>query len=163
MKKIILPFFCFFIYSNLVFSNGVCIVDNDNNIYFEMKSSHLDVNINNQVATIVSTQVFENTTGIETLIKFGYPLTETASATQLRWQIAGNWYYASFAPTAQDTILPGSGGGGGGAISNAQEYLGEFPLYFSLEQLIPPGLDITFELTYVDLLPYAFNLSLIHI
>ncbi|MFK7774417.1 MAG: VWA domain-containing protein [Saprospiraceae bacterium] len=158
MKKIILSFFFLFIYSNLAFSNGVCIVDNDNNIYFEMKSSHLDVNINNQVATIVSTQVFTNTTGIETLVKFGYPLTETASATQLRWQINGDWFYASFAPTAQDTILPGSGGGGVGDISNAQEYLGEFPLYFNLEQLIPPGLEITFELTYVDLLPYAFNI-----
>ena len=158
MKKFILPLFCFFIYSNLVFSNGVCIVDNDNNIYFEMKSSHLDVNINNQIATIISTQVFENSTGIETLIKFSYPLTETASATQLRWQIDGNWYYASFASTAQDTILPGGGGSGGGTISNVQEYLGEFPLYFNLEQLIPAGSEITFELTYVDLLPYAFNI-----
>ncbi|MFT6321989.1 MAG: putative salt-induced outer membrane protein YdiY, partial [Granulosicoccus sp.] len=74
MKTFILPLFYFFIYSNLVFSNGVCIVDGANNIYFEMKSSDLDVNINNQVATIVSTQVFENTTENGTLIKFGYPL-----------------------------------------------------------------------------------------
>jgi hypothetical protein len=158
MKTFILPLFYFFIYSNLVFSNGVCIVDGANNIYFEMKSSDLDVNINNQVATIVSTQVFENTTENGTLIKFGYPLTETASATQLRWQIDGNWYYASFAPTVQDTIIPGGSGGGSGAVSNAQEYLGEFPLYFDLEQVIPAGSQITFELTYVDLLPYGFNI-----
>jgi Ca-activated chloride channel homolog len=139
-----------------LFSNGVCIVNADENNYLPLVSSDIDVTVNNQIATIKSTQVFYNDTGTDTLVKFAFPLTGTAAVIQLRWNNYGLWYVADFAPSPQDTILPG-GNGGGSASDVLKEYLGENALYFNLEQHIPAGGFVTFEITYVDLLPYAFN------
>ncbi len=144
-----LPFFS-------LFSNGVCIINADDDTYLPLVASEINVTVNNQIATIVSTQVFYNDTGVDTLIKYAFPLTETASALQLRWNNYGVWYTADFSPTPQDTTLPGNTGGDP-TYSIIKEYLGDYPLYFNLEQHIPAGGYITFEITYVDLLPYAFN------
>ncbi len=137
-------------------TNAICIVDADEDIYLPLISSDIEVNVNNQIATVTVTQSFINNTGENTNIKFSYPMTETASALQLRWKNNNEWFVADFSPTPQDTILPGGGGGNNNSL--AKEYLGDYPLYFNLEQDIFTDSVITFELTFVDLLPYAFNI-----
>ena len=139
------------------FSNGVGIVDGPGGVTFELESSHVDVQVNNQIATVTTTQVFRNNTGSDfSELKYGFPMTSTASATRLRWNNLGEWYEANFSPTPQDTILPG-GGSGGQTDYYLRSYLGNSPLYFNLDQTIPADSLLVVELTYVDLLPYAFN------
>jgi Ca-activated chloride channel family protein len=83
-------------------------------------------------------------------------LDEEASATNIRWKLGGTWYTAVISPTPQDTTLPG-GGGGGIPYPGLMTFLGETPLYFNLLDTIPADSILTVELTYVQLLPYAFS------
>ena len=146
--------FCFFSY--YVSANGLCIVNAADGTHLELISTHTVVVVNDQVATVTTLQTFRNHLGSPHTIKFGFPLSGTASATNLRWQYAGNWYTADFSPMPQDTTLPG-GGGNEDIETNIRDYLGSNPLYFDLGQTIGADSFLTVELTYVDLLPYAFN------
>jgi Ca-activated chloride channel homolog len=156
MKKILFIGLTLLCMLQNVIANGICILNGNDNSHLPLISSDIKVSVNNQIASVTVTQVFFNDTNADTLIKFAYPMSETAGVLQLRWNNFGTWFTADFAPNPQDTILPGGGGSGnwGGPI---REYLGDYPLYFNLQQYVPAGGVITFELTYVDLLPYAFN------
>ncbi len=138
-------------------ANGVCIVDAPTGSVFRLVSGNVKVVTNDQIATVTSTSVFRNYSGNDTKIKFGFPMTETASAISLRWQNEGIWYQADFSPQPQDTTLPGGGGGGPLPDPNLESYLGKTPLYFDLDQIIKADSFLTVELVYVDLLPYAFS------
>ena len=144
--------------SNAIFANGICIVNAEDGVYLQLKQSSVNVTANGQIATVTATQVFFNQMDEVTKVKYGFPLSATASATSLRWNNNGQWYEAEFSPTPQDTTLPGPGNPGGPSFADEiRNYLGASPLYFDLEQQVQPGAILIVELTYVNLLPYAFN------
>lgn len=137
-----------------LFSNGVCIKDATEAIYFRLNKSEISVNVYSQVSILSSTQTFINNTNGEANIKYAFPLYEDASPTSLRWFVNGIWNTASFAPSPQDTTLPG----GGDIDPNLLEYLGDTPLFFNVPDTIQQDSTIIFELTYVQLLPYDFGI-----
>lgn len=155
-KPLCLIFILFCLFIQYASANGLCIVNAAEGTHLELVSTHTVVVVNDQVATVTTLQTFRNNLGSPHTIKFGFPLSGTANATNLRWQYAGNWYTADFSPMPQDTMLPG-GGGNEDIQTNIRDYLGANPLYFDLEQTIGTDSFLTVELTYVDLLPYAFN------
>ena len=160
MKKPFLLFLVLFsINLSFVNADGICIVDSENGIHLQLLTSDIHVSVNNQIATIKTTQSFLNNTGEDVMVKYAFPMTETASALELRWLNNNYWYTADFEPSPQDTTLPGGGSGGGASSFEVllASYLGENPLYFNLEQVIPKDSTITFELTFVDLLFYEFD------
>lgn len=139
------------------FSNAVAIVDATAKKVLQLNASTVSAEVNNQVAVVTSTQVFYNQLNETVHIKYAFPLYQDASAVGLRWKINGTWYTASFSPEPADTTLPGGGGGGSTNDPDLVAYLGNTPLYFDLEDSIAAGSFVTFELTYVQLLPYAYN------
>ena len=150
---------CIFILIIFIFcvnglANGVGIIDAKNGIYLTLVSSYVDVNVENQVALVTTTQMFSNQSGAQQLIKYGFPLAESASGTELLWKINGTWYKANFAPTPQDTSQPGPVGE---IHPNLKTYLGDTPLYFNIEQILKPDSLLTVKLSYVQLLSYSFG------
>lgn len=118
----------------------------------------LHVQVEDQIAQCTSTQHFVNNGPDTLVVRYAYPLAETASATSIRWALADSvWHTAVMIAAPQDTVLPGSGGGGGGGgVSQALDtYLGETPLYFTIPVAAAPGAELHVELSYVQLLPYA--------
>ena len=156
-KRFLIPALFFLLSWNLL-ANGVCIVNAETGTTLQLVSSDVKVSVTDQIATVTATSVFRNLIGEDQKVKFGFPMTETASAISLRWMNGGVWYEAIFSPQPQDTTLPGGGGGGAGFVApNLEAYLGSAPLYFDLEQFVGADSLLTVELVYVDLLPYAFN------
>lgn len=137
-----------------IMASGVCIVDAYQGIYFHLLSNQVNVVVNDQIATVKTTQEFRNQTGSDVVIKYAFPLNEEASATNIRWKLGGVWYTAIITPTPQDTTLPG---GGEDPDPDLLAYLGETPLYFTLLDTIPDDSLLVIELTYVQLLPYSFS------
>ena len=154
MKRITLIIFCFFVFITDVYSNGVAIIDGQNGIYLSLLSSKVQVKIENQVAIIKTTQVFHNQFDTDKQIKYGFPLSENASAINLRYKIDDKWYVASIAPTPQDTTLPGPRGE---THPDLKSYLGKTPLYYPIQDTIRSNSILTIELTYVELLKYHFG------
>ena len=156
MKQLFLLLISFIITFNS-YSNAVAIVDATNKTVLQLISSEISAEVTNQVATVTSTQTFFNQLASPVIIKYAFPLDEDACATGLRWKINGIWHSAIFSPAPPDTTLPGGGGSGSEPDADLLSYLGETPLYFNLEDSIPLDSMIVFELTYVQLLHYAFN------
>lgn len=154
MKRILLGLSLSLVLMTNLLANGVCVVDATNGTYLRLNSSQVDVNVENQVAIIKVTQVFQNNLNSDTKFKFAFPLAEQESAISLRWFINNQWYDAVISPTPQDTTLPG---GGGSIHPNLKSYLGETPIYFEIEQPLQAYLSVVLELTYVSLLPYEFG------
>lgn len=164
---------CLLICTTNIFANGVCIVDADRNEYFNLKKSFVDVQVNNQIAIVTSTQVFNNDYGADTPIKYAFPLASDANPILLRYRLNGaDWVEASFNADTQDNNIPGSGGsstggsGGGGsgaaAGSPLANYLGARPILFSFVNPIPIGAELEIEIQYVQLLPYEFGTVSFH-
>jgi|GEM_PF-435698 len=137
-------------------ANGVAIVNGTQPLYFQLNSTEVGVEVENQVATVTSTQVFQNTADSSTVVKYAFPVPEGASASGLRWRVDGEWKTASVSPTPQDTTLPG-GGSGEQTAYQLLEYLGDTPLYFSIEDTIGVNETLTVEITYVELLDYMLG------
>ncbi|MDX9907460.1 MAG: VIT domain-containing protein, partial [Bacteroidales bacterium] len=129
MKKFLLIPVFFLISFLSAKSSGVCIVDAYQGIYFRLIANHVSVLVNDQIATVITTQEFRNLTGADHVIKYAFPLHEEASATNIRWKLGGVWYTAVIAPEPQDTTLPG---GGNDPDPDLVDHLGETPLYFTL-------------------------------
>nr|NQU94350.1 VWA domain-containing protein [Bacteroidota bacterium] len=142
----------FIVISNVLFANGVAIKDAETSEYFRLVSSDVDVTVYDQIAIVIATQKFLNNTGELSKIKYAFPLGEDASGIGLRWNLGNTWYSAIISPSPQDTTLPGGGTGN----TNLMDFLGETPLFFNLEDSIPNDSILIVELTYVQLLPYAF-------
>ncbi len=143
---------CIIFLSNAILANGVAIKNAEYSEYFQLLTSDVEATVYDQIAIVVSTQEFLNNTGEKTKIKYAFPLSDGASGIGLRWKIGGIWYSAEISPSPQDTTLPGGGGGN----TSLQNYLGETPLFFNLEDSIAIDSILTIELTYVQLLPYDF-------
>lgn len=154
MKKILLFTMLLCFTATFASANGVAVVNANTGSYLRLESTNQSVTVYDQVAEIVTTQVFRNLTGAGTEIKYAFPLHEEASATSLRWMINNTWYTAIFAPSPQDTSLPG----GGDPNPELMAYLGDSPLFFSIPDVVAADSAIVIELTYVELLPYNFSL-----
>ncbi|KAA1245363.1 VWA domain-containing protein [Aquimarina sp. RZ0] len=153
-KKVFI--FCLFIQFTF-YANGVIIVDSDTGSYLNLSNSEVNVNVRNQVASITSSQVFINDLGGAFDIRYGFPMPENGTATQLRWRINnGEWLYADFSEN-DPTNEPGGGTGGGNVDPNLTSYLGKTPLYFDFVQSIENNDIIEVEIKYVQLLSYKFD------
>jgi len=151
--------FCFLISLNLS-GHGIVIVDANSEQYLDLEKSYVDVSVNNQVAVVTTIQTFKNNTADSISGKFAFPLPLNSNATKLRWRIGRRWSEASISGNNQDTSVPGGGSGSNqsGTLSdNVLEYLGESPLFFATNDKIGPGRTVSYELTYVQLLPYSFG------
>ena len=135
-------------------ASGVAIVDVSNGIYLKLLATDVQVTVENQVAVVVARQTFQNDFSMDKDVKYGFPMPEDASATQLRFQVNGQWYKAKFSPTPQDTTLPGTGDE---IDANLKMHLGETPLYYNIDHTVEAGSILIVELTYVQLLPYSFG------
>jgi Ca-activated chloride channel family protein len=155
MKNLIKLIMVLGVFSSNLFANGVCVVNATDGTYFRLISSSVEVVVENQVAVIKTTQRFKNELGSDQNYKFAFPLTESESATSLKWLVNNRWYEAIIEPTPQDTTLPG--GGGSEMDYNLAQYLGASPLYFDIEQPLLKDSIVVVELTYVNLLPYEFG------
>ena len=133
-----------------VLANGVAVLDATNGVYCRMDSSVVRVTVQGQISVSVTTQYFTNCHA-SGKVKYAFPMTEHASATQLRWKVGNIWSVASVSGTSQDTTLPGPGSPNAHLLT----YLGPTPLYFSIPQQIGADSAFAVELTYVELLPYA--------
>jgi Ca-activated chloride channel family protein len=152
MKRIVL-FVVLSLSVSFLLGIGVCIENAQYNECLRCVSSSIDVQVENQVGVITTTQTFKNTLTTPFTLKYAFPMYEDASATQLRWQISGQWYQAIISATQPDTI-PGQNN----MHPDLQEYLGDTPLYFaSDEYVIEPDSTFQVELEYVQLLPYSFG------
>lgn len=158
MKKLRTLSILIAVLSTLAQANGVAILDAHTAVYLRLDSTMVNVSVESQISTTVTTQYFTNTNPTDT-VKYAFPLPEQASAVQLRWRVAGQWYTALVSGNSQDTTLPG----GGTPHPNLVSFLGHTPLYFSIPQLIQADSTLAVELTYVELLPYAFgNVSYVY-
>jgi Ca-activated chloride channel family protein len=151
MKKSILVIVV--LVSNLCFANGVGIVDATNAEYLTLTSSIVEVDVENQVGIIKSTNTFKNNFMSQVNFKYGFPLPEGASAISLRWYINGIWTEAAITIQPPDTTLPG----GGDPDPNLLTYLGQVPLYFNIDDTLHVDSLAIFELIYVQFLPYSFG------
>ena len=153
MKKSFL-LFSFFLTTFIGFSNGIIIVNAEQGTTLKMTNSEINVDVNNQVGLVVSSQRFFNDTGDSFLISYGFPMPNTASATQLRWRINnGDWSYAIFEAGQQDPPV----GGGNSVHPDIVQYLGDTPLYFNFDNPIQNEDIIEVEISYVQLLSYKFG------
>jgi Ca-activated chloride channel family protein len=138
--------------SSSLVANGVAVLDAHNAVYLRLDSTIVRVNVEGQISITTTTQYFTNK-HLTAPVKYGFPLSEQASATQLRWRVGGEWFNASVAGTSQDTTLPGDGA----PHPALKSYLGPTPLYFGIPQPVHAESTLVVELTYVELLPYAFG------
>ena len=150
MKKLF--FTIFLLPLSYIFANGVAIVNAHSSLYLRLDSTSVKVTVVGQISKTITTQYFTNT-GSEAQVKYAFPLSEQASAVQLRWEVDSVWYTASVSGTKQDTTLPGEGT----PSDNLMTYLGKTPLYFSIPQTIKANSALIVELTYVEFLPYSFG------
>lgn len=136
MKKLRTLSILIAVLSTLAQANGVAILDAHTAVYLRLDSTMVNVSVESQISTTVTTQYFTNTNATDT-VKYAFPLPEQASAVQLRWRVTGQWYTASVSGNSQDTTLPGGGTGveeerGGDHLSpTAFELLGNYPNPFN--------------------------------
>ncbi len=136
-----------------IYSNGVVFKIDALGAYLTLKSSSIDVSIENQVAITKTTQTFLNQFGDSLHVKYGFPVPENASATELRYYMNGKWHKAIFSSSPQDTTT----GGPDDFDENLAQYLGKNPLYFNLEEVLGKDSSMIIELSYVELLEYKFG------
>lgn len=146
--------------SQEAFGYGVALI-NDTGSLLELSESHIDVQIDNQISIVTSTQVFNNKTGELIRIKYGFPLKVNSNPISLRWKINdGEWKEAIVNEDNQDTTLPNTTGGSGSGTVSASDldrYLGENPLFFAPTDDVDRGDKLTIEIKYVELLAYDFG------
>ena len=159
-KKTLLTALLTSLFISNVFAHGVAIIDASTGEYLQLLHSNIDVTINHQIAVVKTTQVFKNISTQPVNVKYAFPLNEEASATSLGWKLRGTWYYARFAPAPQDSSLPQSDPNQ--TDQDLSDYLGETPLYFNVNDTLPIDSVLIVELTYVQLLPYAFSKVELH-
>lgn len=134
-------------------ANGIAVVDASTNTHLLTTTSQVAVNVESQIAVVKTTQVFLNDFPQSKIVKYAFPLPEGASAIDLRWKVNNQWYQADMAAEPPDTTLPG----GGTPDPDLTAFLGATPLYFSIPQTVRRDSTLIVELTYVELLPYAFG------
>jgi len=151
MKKIIFSILILLL-TQTSYSNGVVIVDDEAGTYLRLVNSQIDVTVQNQISTVITSQIFINDFGGAQIIKYAFPVPNGASVTQLRWRIDnGDWEVAVF------IVGDPNGGGNSNMHPDLAAYLGTTPLYFLFNDEIAENSEIEVELSYVELLPYSFG------
>lgn len=151
MKKLVIVLLVVFASISLL-ANGVGIVNASNQTYLKVETSNINVEVENQIALIKTTQSFRNIFGVDKNFKYAFPLPLGASAVSLKWKINGIWKTAMITPQPPDTSLPG-----GNPHPNLLQYLGDIPLYFDILDTLKADSVVTIELTYVEFLKYSFG------
>jgi len=151
MKKLVIVLLVVFASISLL-ANGVGIVNASNQTYLKVETSIINVEVENQIALIKTTQSFRNIFGVDKNFKYAFPLPLGASAVSLKWKINGIWKTAMITPQPPDTSLPG-----GNPHPNLLQYLGDVPLYFDILDTLKADSVVTIELTYVEFLKYSFG------
>jgi len=133
-----------------LFGNGVAITNIIRGHNLKLVSTSIDVMVENQIAITKTTQTYINETDSTVSIQYAFPLQDDESAIQLKWFIDDFWYIANMGAN------PDSSGGGTPANTAAkfEQYLGDTPLMFKIDQELPAGDELIVELQYVNLLPY---------
>lgn len=155
MKRMLTVSFALLLFATQVWANGVAIVNGTNETYLRLLSSEVEVTVETQVAITTVTQVYHNDLGSAEHVRYAFPMLEAASATELLWQVNGEWFEANFAPTPQDTTIPGDPGED--PHPDLVTFLGPNPLYFDIVQDVAADSNLVVQLTYVELLPYSFG------
>ena len=155
MKKLFTAITFILLTVSSAWAGGTAIVDVNNGIYLRMVSTDIQVTVENQAAVVKARQTFKNTFSTQKDVKYGFPLPEGASASQLQFKVNWQWYKAKFAAVPQDTSLPGPGGE---VDFNLKKHLGETPLYYNIDYPVQADSLLNVELTYVQLLPYSFGM-----
>ncbi len=143
---------------HLAFATGVLINSNTTSFLpVRLTSCHYDVDIQNQVAAVTIAETFYNA-GVNSISpRYYFPLPRGASATQLRWFINGAWHSASIAASPQNPQ-----GGPSYIPDYFVVYISLMPLVFDISEQLQPEDTLIMEVTYAQLLPYAFgNINLI--
>jgi len=159
MKKNILLIAVLFFMQQALMAQGVAVVKIDS-VHQTFTALNLaqnvtNVQIDNQVATVITSQLFVNNTGDTTNFKYAFPLPETAAATNIRWFYHGYWHNAVLIGAPQDTTFQTDSTTTSPYIPAALDtFLGGSPLYFPVNLFLAPGDTVSIELTYVQLLPY---------
>lgn len=152
--------YIFLVGSYSVQAHGIALIKESGEL-LELSESHVNVKIDNQISIVTSTQVFINKTGEDINIKYGFPLKRNSNPISLRWRLDdGDWKDAVVNAQVQDPDLPSTTGGAGTGTasgSDLNKYLGENPLFFAPGDTITKGMQLTLELTYVELLEYSFG------
>lgn len=134
-------------------ANGVGVVDASAGTYVRLTRSSVEVDVEGQVALVTATHTFVNPFASPVDVTYAFPLPEGASATGLRWLIDGEWHDAVFVASPQGG-LPGTGT----VDANLRAYLdGGVPLIFPIGDPLAPAAPLVVEVSYVQLLPYAFG------
>ena len=71
MKKIFTLSLCFILCTFSSFGNGVAVVDAANGTYLQLIESHVEVTVNNQIATTKARHIFKNPSTATTAIIVG--------------------------------------------------------------------------------------------
>lgn len=150
--KLLLLLFTIVVFTSITFANGVAVVNAESGEYLKLLSSKVEVSVEDQVAIVTAIQTYKNNLGKDKNVKFAFPMPEDGSATALEYYTNKQWHKASFAPTPQDTTLPGPGEN---VIPALKTYLGKTPFYFNVIDTIKTDSILVVRLTYVQLLKYA--------
>lgn len=143
-----------FLIASSIQANGVAVVDASQGVYLRLLESHVDVQVENQIAVVRTQQVFWNNVRDGVRVKYAFPLPNGASATALSWIVNGQVFEAEVVPKPQSNALPGSGNF---IDFDLLGYLGGTPLLLDVEEQIPFDAQIRVTLTYVQRLPYALG------
>jgi Ca-activated chloride channel homolog len=150
MRKVIV--FLLFIQIQCLYAAGVAVIDACTNDLVKSATCDIDIDISNQVALVTTSQLFINDRDHAVEIKYAFPLPEKASATRLRYWLHDTWLEAKLTASPPDTTLPGSGGSGGSVHWQLDDYLGDTPFYFEIDQSLEPHDSLEIKLQYVQLL-----------
>ncbi|HPT71820.1 MAG TPA: VWA domain-containing protein [Candidatus Cloacimonadota bacterium] len=152
--KTIISLFVLFLTCQILFSAGVIINKNVNGIApILLVSSAYDVDIQNQVAVVTCTEVFQNNAGTIVRPLYYFPIPREAGATQLRWQYNEVWHTASI-----DDVAQNPGGGASNPTTAFVVYVGLMPVMFDFGVNLNPGESILVELTYDQLLNDTYGI-----
>lgn len=152
MKQIIIIILLSLCFFYPLHGNGVLILNNDSLDFLSLEETNIDVLVENQVATTISTQLFHNQKNRDVKAKYTFPLPVNATAIKLRYYYEGKWYVANFSPKPQSSITDENNNAS--YSQDFQVFLGPSPIIYELDQTLKTGSNIMFEITYVELLPY---------
>ena len=147
-KHIILSIILYFNIS--LFGNGIAITNIAQGHNLKLVSTSIDVMVENQISITKTTQAFMNETDSTVSIQYAFPLKDSESAIQLKWFIDDFWYIANIGANPDSS----SGGIPVNTATKFEQYLGETPLMFKIDQELTAGEEFIVELQYVNLLPY---------
>lgn len=139
---------------SLAYADGVMVVNATTGECFPLLRTKVSITVNNQVAIYTTTSYFKNNFNADTAVKFIFPMPDDANAINLKWYQNNAWHQAVFSSSEQDTVLPGPGGTTDPDLST---FMGSTPLVFNLVNKVLKDSIVIVELTYVQLLPYAYS------